>query len=151
EVLHQRAKEGPLGVEASQLATPSCRKRGAAAVPRREQAAVLRPREHPRDRTERGEVVLLLRPPRRPRADLEQRELLDRREATEERQEVPVVDEPAVRLEPEPRKVVEQGEVFIMRLGSEDGRKGREQRRRQSCLEGAIREPAQPVVERTGP
>ncbi len=74
--------------------------RGAAAVPGREQAAVLRPREHPRDRPERLELSgrRSLRARRGTRADLEQRQLVDGRNAPEERREERVIpDEPSVR------------------------------------------------------
>ena len=65
------------------------RRRDANAVPQPyhdgSSAAVLRPREDPRDRAQRREVVLALRPARGTRADVEQRELVDRRERAEER------------------------------------------------------------------
>src|SRR5206468_11105567 len=84
EVLDERAEEGPLAVEAPQLARLRGGERGPAPVPGGQEAPVLRPREDPRDRAERREVVVALRPPSRTRADLEQGELVDGRELAEE-------------------------------------------------------------------
>ena len=85
EVLDERAEERPVAVEPAQLVEIRLGERAAAAVPRRQQAAVLRPREHPRDRAQRREVAGALGPARGARADLEQRELVHRRERAEER------------------------------------------------------------------
>src|SRR5581483_5608075 len=84
EVLDERAEEAPLAVETAQLPEIGLRERAPAAVPGGDEAAVLRPREHPRDRAQRGEQVAARRPAHRARADGEQRELLHRRERAEE-------------------------------------------------------------------
>ena len=84
EVVDDRAEERQPLVEVAQRRVARLRERGAAAEPRRQQHAVLRPGEHPRDRAERGEVVGVVRPARRARRDLEQRQLVDRRERAEE-------------------------------------------------------------------
>ena len=71
EVVDERAEERPVAVEAAEVGeerrvVERRAERRAAAVPRREQAPVLRPREDPRDRAQRAEEVLLGRPPCRP-------------------------------------------------------------------------------------
>ena len=91
EVLDERAEEGPASVEAAQLTQVGPGERCAAPVPGRKDAAVLCPREDPGNGAERLQELTALRPPRRPRADLEERELLDRRELAEERLEAPVL------------------------------------------------------------
>src|SRR5207247_1347588 len=102
EVLDERAEEGEGAVEAAELPRARARlgerpERGSAAVPGGEEAAVLRPREDPRDRPQRAQIVLAARAARRPRADLEQRELVGRRERPEELDERRVLpDERAV-------------------------------------------------------
>ena len=98
EVVDQRPEERqpPVELGAGRRASTA-----ANALPAPNQAgssdAVLRPREHPRDRAQRCEVVLAAGPARRPRGDLEQRELVHRRERAEERREgVALPDEGAV-------------------------------------------------------
>ena len=56
EVLDQRAEERPVAVQAAQSTDVLRRERGARAEPRRQQAAVLRPGEHPRDRAQGGQL-----------------------------------------------------------------------------------------------
>ena len=97
--------------------------RGAAAVPGGQQAAVLRPREDPRDRAQRAEEVGAARAHGGARADLEQRELVDRREGAEEGREAGVVpDERAVRGLRARREVVDQLARARGRLGAGRGR-----------------------------
>ena len=94
EVLDERAEERPARGRAG-AASRAARPRAAAAnaapaaVPRRQQAAVLRPGEHPRDRAQRRSSPVAAASGRdgRARADLEQRELVDRRERAEEARE----------------------------------------------------------------
>ena len=62
EVVDQRAEERQLAVQAAQAFEVGAGERGAAAVPGREQRAVLRPGEDPRDRAQRAEVVAALGP-----------------------------------------------------------------------------------------
>ena len=68
QVLDQRAEERERAIEPPQLAQPVARarerlERRAAAVPRGQQAPVLRPREHPWDRPQPRQVVLGAGPP----------------------------------------------------------------------------------------
>src|SRR5205085_8071492 len=130
-------------IERAQLSDVRVGERRAAAVPRREQAAVLGPREHPGDRAQRREKSLGLRPPRGTRADVEQPELVDRRERAEELDEARVVDERAVGAARALGELLEQS-----RVGIEPGRGGGEQRRRERGLEVSVREPREAVLER---
>ena len=86
-------KKRPVAVEAAELAGVRTHEGRPAAVPRGQHAAVLRPGEHPWDRAERCEILRTIGPAGRPRADVHQRELVDRREGTEEVDEPLVVDE----------------------------------------------------------
>ncbi len=97
EVVDHRAEERQALIEIAQVRITGRRKRGAAAEPRRQQDAVLRPREHPRDRAQRREIVGVVRTARGTRGDLEQRELIDRRDLAEEQHEALVLpDERAI-------------------------------------------------------
>ena len=90
EVVEERAEERPLPVEAPQLLEPSPAPRGARRPfrSRTRRAAAQRfcvqAKTHGMARSER-EVALVVGPPRRPGAEREQRELVDRREGAEER------------------------------------------------------------------
>src|SRR5207249_10712799 len=93
QAVDERGEEGPRAVEPAEDGAVVCAERRSGTEPGGEQAPVLRPREHPRDRAQPLEVD-----PGRglgtanwTRADLEQRELVDRCEAAEERRQRGVV------------------------------------------------------------
>ena len=153
EVLDERAEERPARGRAARSSAIVARPRSAVPQPYHagQQAAVLRPREDPRDRAQRPQVVAAAGPRGRARADLEQRQLVDRREGAEERREAGVLpDERAVgRLGERPTspsrspRARPSGGSVRATLGER-----REQRRGERRLEVAVREPGQAVLER---
>ena len=151
EVLDERPEEGPLAVEAAQIAHAHRREGAAAPVPGREEAAVLRPGEDPRDGAERREVVVGGRTARRAGSDLEQRELVDRRELPEEGEEAIVPpDEIAVPLLGATRHRLEQLPRAVRRRRPGYLGKRRQERCGHRRLEVAIREAREAVLEGHG-
>ncbi len=155
EVLDDRSEERPLAIEPPQRLEAGTRlgerrEPAAAAVPGGEQRPILRPREHPWDGSERLQVRRVFgRAARGTRADLEQRQFVDRRERAEERDErgVGPHQRPVgpLRL---PGRVGHHVAAEGRGRRARDVREGREQRRRQRGFEVAIGEPGQAVLER---
>ena len=152
EVVDERAEERQLAVEAAQLGRRSApRERGAAAVPGGQQRPVLRPGEHPRDRAQRAEVVGAVGPPRRARADLEQRELVDRRERAEEVDEARASRQTSARYvasDAAPRASSSSSRSSGVGRAAGDARERAQHRPGERRLEVAVGEPGQAVLER---
>ena len=97
--------------------------RRAQAVPARQVCARLGPREHPRDRAQRGDVGGLVRSAptalgarRRPRAEAKAADQPDGRRRPEERREPPVLDERAIRGPGDGRELGHRGRAARGRL-----------------------------------
>ena len=91
EVVDDGAEERQPFVEAAERVVAGGGEGGAAPEPCRQEHAVLRPREDPWDRAERRQEVSVVGAARRPRRDLEERQLVHRGERAEELHEARVV------------------------------------------------------------
>ena len=100
DVGHERPEEVPLlvhlGEHVGQAGLACGRQAGSDAEPTGHDLTRLRPAEHPRDRPQPLDAAAGDGPPRRPRADVQRAELLDRGRGEEVVGQVGVVDQPAV-------------------------------------------------------